>query len=227
MQGLAKRALLAIAIIVDALVPAFGQTLNGRVPPPVVMRGHVITPFGWYVMGSIACAAISPTVPAVVFRRELTLSEAYHTTLGCMLGPVGWLLADAMFPPGVTGPNTQPGTSPLKPRKVLRGRHFNSPPASETRFVNNEVLLEFYSSASAQVRETFARSLQLTQLETQTFTLTGRTIERWRIYDTRPVADTLRLVQRNSPGVSAGQENIVYVGVQTQPANSRRGTPSA
>lgn len=227
MRGLAKRALLAIAIIVGALVPAFGQTLNGRVPPPVVTRGHVITPLGWYVMGLIACAAVSPTITTVIFGRELTLSEANHTTLGCMLAPVGWLLADAMFPPGVTGPNFQPGTSPRKPRKVLRGRHFNSPPAGETRFVNNEVLLEFSSSASAQERETLARSLQFAQLETQTFTLTGRTIERWRIYDTRPVADTLRLVQRNFPGVSAGQENIVYVGVQTQPANSRRGTPSA
>ena len=226
MRGLAKRALLAIAIIVCALVPAFGQTPNGRVPP-VVTRGHVITPLGWYVMGSIACAAISPMIATVVLGRELTLSEAYHTALGCMLGPVGWLLADAMFPPGVTGPNTQPGTSPRKPRKVVRGRHFNIPPASETRFVNNEVLFEFSCSASAQVRETLARSLQLTQLETQTFTLIGRTIERWRIDGTRSVADTLRLVQRNFRGVSARQENIVYVGVQSQPANSRRGTPSA
>jgi hypothetical protein len=226
MRRLAKRALLAIAIIVGALVPAFGQTLNGRITPPVVTRGHVIMPLGWDVIGSIACAAISPTIASVVFGRELTLSEAYHTIFGCMLGPVGWLLADAMFPPGVTGPNTQPGTSPRKPRKAVRGRHFNIPPAGETRFVNNEVLLEFSSSASAQMRETLARSLQLTQLETQTFTLTGRTIECWRIYDTGPVADTLRLVQRNIPGVSAGQENIVYVGVRSQPANSRRGTPS-
>ncbi|MGC2438165.1 MAG: hypothetical protein WA478_15915, partial [Pseudolabrys sp.] len=116
------------------------------------------------MMGSVACAAVSPMIATVVLGRELTLSEAYRTTLGCMLGPVVWLLADAMFPPGVTGPNTQPGMSPRKSRKVERGRHFNIPPAGETRFVSNEVLLEFSSSVSAQVRETLARNLQLTQL---------------------------------------------------------------
>jgi hypothetical protein len=42
-------------------------------------------PFGWYVMGSVACAAVSPMIATVVLGRELTLSEAYHTTLGCML----------------------------------------------------------------------------------------------------------------------------------------------
>ena len=121
------------------------------------------------MMGSVACAAVSPMIATVVLGRELTLSEAYRTTLGCMLGPVGWLLADAMFPPGVTGPNTQPGMSPRKSRKVERGRHFNIPPAGETRFVSNEVLLEFSSSVSAQVRETLARNLQLTQLRNANF----------------------------------------------------------
>ena len=68
-----------------------------------------------------------------------------------------------------------------------------------------------------QVRDALARFLQLTQLETQTFTLTGRTIERWRIDAARSVRDTLRQIARNFPGVSAGQANMVYVGVQTQP----------
>ena len=45
-------------------------------------------------------------IATVILGRELTISEAYHTTLGCMLGPVGWLLADAMFPPTVTVTNT-------------------------------------------------------------------------------------------------------------------------
>jgi subtilisin family serine protease len=33
-------------------------------------------------------------IATVILGRELTISEAYHTTLGCMLGPLGWLLAD-------------------------------------------------------------------------------------------------------------------------------------
>jgi subtilisin family serine protease len=217
MRGFAKCALVAIAIVVGALVPAFGQTPpeGGRVPPTVT-RVNPITPLGWFVMGSIGCAAVSPMIGTVILGRELTLNEAYRSTFGCVLGPLGWLLADALVPPTVTGPNTQNNTPPRKSGRVARGRQFNIPPAGETRFVNNELLLEF-SSTSAQVRDALARSLQLTQLETQTFALTGRTIERWRIDAARSVRDTLRQIARNFPGVSAGQANMIYVGVQTQP----------
>jgi len=83
-------------------------------------------------------------IATVILGRELTLAEAYHTTLGCMLGPVGWLLADAMFPPAVTATSTQQSTPPRRPKKknVERGRNFDVPPSGETRFVDNELLLE-------------------------------------------------------------------------------------
>lgn len=211
-----KCALLAGAIVVGSLMPALGQTPPNGPIPPVVTRTQPIMPFGWYVMGSIGCAAISPMIGTVILGRELTISEVYHTTLGCMLGPVGWLLADALFPPAVMGTDTKVGSQQRKPGRVARGRHFNIPPAGETHFVSNEVLLEF-SSGTMRPREALARTLQLTQLETQTFTLTGRTIERWRIDGTRTVPDTLRLVARNFPNVVAGQANGIYVGAQAQP----------
>ena len=98
MRGLAKAALVAIAIVAGAITSAPAQQTvpNGRVPP---LGTHNITPLGWYVIGSIACAAVSPMIATAILGRELTLAEAYHTTLGFMLGPIGWLLADAMFPP--------------------------------------------------------------------------------------------------------------------------------
>jgi len=209
-----KCAVLAIAIVVGALVPASAQAPNGGTPP-IVSRSQPITPLGWWVMGSIGCAAVSPIIGTVILGRELTIGEVYHTTLGCMLGPVGWVLADALFPPTVTGPNTPARTLQHKSARVGRGRHFSIPPGGETRFVSNEVLLEFSGGASARTREALARSLQLTQLDTQTFTLTGRTIERWRINGTRTVPDTLRLLARNS-NVVAGQANGVYLAMQTQ-----------
>jgi subtilisin family serine protease len=216
MRKLAAAALFVIAIG-GALTPAFGQTNfppREPAPPSISVRGAAITPLGWYVMGSVAVAAVSPMITSAILGRELTLSEAYHVILGSTLGPVGWLLADALAPPGTTG-NQPP---PRKPQRVSRGRHFNIPPAGETRFVVNEVLLEFSAGASAQTREALARTLQMTQLETQTFTLTGRTIERWRIDGTRSVRNTLQLVSRNFPGVSSGQGNMVYLPAQTQPA---------
>jgi hypothetical protein len=212
MGGLARAVLLGVATVLGALTPALSQSTNIPTPPPIVSRGTPIMPFGWYVMGAVA---VSPMIATVVLGRELTLSEAYHTTLGCMLGPVGWLLVDAMFPPTVTGPKT--GTPSGKSGRVVRGRHFNIPAAGETRFVPNEVLLEFAAGASNQYRISVETRLQLTLLEIQTFQLTGRTIGRYRIDGTRSVADTLRQA-RNLPRVSTGQANIVYVGVQSQPA---------
>jgi subtilisin family serine protease len=221
MRGLAKATLIAIAIVAGALTSAPAQQIappNVRVPPVVVT--HNITPLGWLVIGSIGCAAVSPMIATVILGRELTLAEAHHTTLGCILGPVGWLLADAMFPPAVTATSTQQPTPPRKPKKTnaARGRNFDIPLSGETRFVNNELLLEFSSSATPGIRDALARSLQLTQLETQSFSLTGRSISRWRIDGGRSVADTLRLIRRNFPAVTAGQANKLYVGAQTEPA---------
>jgi subtilisin family serine protease len=217
MRKVAKAALLAIAVTTGALAPARGQSVN--TPVTIVTHGTAITPLGWFVMGSIACAAVSPMIGTVILGRELTIGEAYHTTLGCLLGPPGWLLADALFPPTAVGatPPTPP-KQPRSPRRVTQGRHIDVPPAGATTLVLNEVLLEFAPGTSAQTRNALAQTLQMTQLETQTFALTGRTIERWRIDGTRSVRNTLQVVARNFPGVSFGQANRVYLPAQTPPA---------
>jgi len=223
MRELAKAALLAIAIVTGALTPAFSQATNN--PPPIVIRGAAIAPLGWFVIGSIGCAAVSPIIGTVILGRELTMSEAYHTTLGCLLGPVGWLLADAMFPPTVTGPDSRQPTPPHKPRKnAARGGHIEIPPASETRFVPNEILLAFAASATERDRALVISRLQLTLLETLTFNLTSRTIGRYRIDAARSVPDTLRLA-RNLSGISSGQANKVYAAVQNQPEVKQDNVP--
>jgi len=233
MRKIAQAALLAIAIVCGAFTPAFAQTnFPPREPVPVtpVPRGQPITPLGWYAIGSVVCAAVSPMIGTVVLGRELTIGEVYHTTLGCVLGPIGWLIADALFPPGVASPpqsTPPPSPPPQVTQRVNRGRHVSIPPPGETRFVVNEILLEFAAGTPQQVRDTLARDLQLTLLETQTFALTGRTIERWRIDGTRSVRETLRTISRNFPGVSAGQANMIYIGAQTQPAATQDASSGA
>lgn len=227
MRKVAKAALLALAVAMGALTPARGQAVGPNNPPvTIVTRGTTaITPLGWFAMGSIGCAAVSPIIGTVILGRELTIGEAYHTTLGCLLGPPGWLLADALFPPiavGATPPT--PPKQPRSPRRVTQGRHIDVPPAGATGLVVNEVLLEFAPGTSAQTRNALAQALQMTQLETQTFALTGRTIERWRIDGTRSVRNTLQLVARNFPGVSFGQANRVYLPAQA-PAPAKPAAP--
>ena len=80
-------------------------------------------------------------IGTVILGRELTYNEAYRSILGCFLGPVGWLLADALVPPTVTTQiQTQIQTSKPPPRqqRTGRGRNFKIPPQGETRFVGNE-----------------------------------------------------------------------------------------
>jgi hypothetical protein len=227
-RKIAKTALLAIAMATGALAPARGQVAPPSNTPPVtiITRGATITPLAWFAMGSIACAAVSPMIGTVMLGRELTIGEAYHTTLGCLLGPVGWLLADALFPPtAVIATQSGPPKQPRSPRRVTQGRHINIPPAGATSFVLNEVLLEFSAGTSTQTRDALARTLQLTQLETQTFALTGRTITRFRIDGTRSVRNTLQLVARNFPGVSSGQANVIYRPAQTPSAEKPATAP--
>ena len=71
MRGLAKAALVAIAIVAGAITsaPAQQTVLNGRVPPVVT---HNVTPLGWYVIGSIGCAAVSPMIATAILGRELS-----------------------------------------------------------------------------------------------------------------------------------------------------------
>lgn len=216
MRKTARTALLVVALIGCALAPAHGQSTAPNNPPVTIVTRGAITPLGWFVMGSVACAAVSPMIGTVILGRELTIGEAYHTTLGCLLGPPGWLLAEAMFPSTAIGatPPKPPG-QPRSPRRVTQGRHIHIPPAGAVTLVLNEVLLEFAPGTTAQTRDALARTLQMTQLETQTFALTGRTIERWRIDGTRSARDTLQLVARNFPGVSFGQGNMVYRPAQT------------
>ncbi len=231
MRAFAKAAVLAAAMLIGALSPAFSQTTNA--PPPVIGHGGPITPLGGFVIGSIACAAVSPMIATVVLGRELTISEAYHLTLSCMLGPVGWLLAEAMFPPTATvttttTTNNQPPREPRKPKRVTSGRNnnINIPPSGETRFITNEILLRFGPGTSEQSRSLMLNRLNLTPLELQTFALTGQTIGRYRIDGGRSAVQTLNLIARDFPGVAAAQVNFVYVGAQAAQQPARQDPPA-
>jgi len=234
MGKLAGAVLLAIATVAGAFAPAYGQTLpsNPRVPPPpIIDRGTPITPLGWFVIGSVGCAAVSPMIATVILGRELTYNEAYRSILGCFLGPVGWVLADALTPPTITTQiqthgQTQTSKPPPRQQRTGRGRNFRIPPQGETRFVGNEILLEFGPGATARMRAALMTALQLTELETQTFALTGRRLSRMRIDGSLSVPTALSRVARNYPDVSGGWANMIYVGAQSQ-APSVQAPPAA
>ena len=191
---------------------------NSTQEPPAPVR-HGITPLGWYVMGSVACAAVSPIVGTIVLGREMTLNEVYRSTFGCVLGPLGWLLADALVPPGAA-PGPPPGPPPQKPppRRTARGRNISIPPRGATDFVADEVLFET-AGASPRGLALMARRLQLTHVETYHFTLLDRTLQRWRITGNASVPTTLRGLGRYR-FIVAAQANRLYR-LHQQPARLR------
>jgi len=172
-------------------------------------------------MGSVACTAIAPMLGTVVLGREMTLSAVWHSTLGCALGPVGWLLADALVPTTSIAPPTQPQRQP-PPRRTARGRRISIPSRGTTDFVPDVVLLEIAGGATQRQLDLMARRLHLTHIETQRFTLIDRTLQRWRITGNASVATTLQRVTRYRI-VIAAQPNYLY-GLTQQ---STRGTNEA
>ena len=214
MRRFATAAFLAIATIAVCLKPASAQAPAPATAAPAVACAAAITPFGGFVMGSIGVAAAAPIVGTIVLGRELTYSEVYHTTLSAFLGPVGWLIADRLFPPGWT----PQGRAPLHGRQA-GGRNISVPSPGETGFVSDEVLSEISGRATAAQIARMTQSLQLTQLETQRFALTGRTLQRWRIGGGRSVRATLLAMrQRVATVVTRAQPNWLYTGMQNQTA---------
>lgn len=217
MRRIATAAILAIATVFAALTPALGQSTAP--PPPIVQTARpTLTPLGFYAIGSIACVAVAPMMGTAVLGREMTANEVAHSTLGCMLGPPGWLIADHFFPLTVVGPG-QPGTPPRPPTRTARGRNISIPPPGEIRFVRNEVLLQVEKGVSPQTLDRMASQVQITRLETQSFTLTGRTLQRWRIDGSRSVAATLRAL--SGYPIAAAQPNYLY---QMQQSEARAAT---
>jgi len=227
MRRFAGVALLALAIVAGASATAFAQDVRPPVPvggghagaAAVVGGGAAITPLGGYVIGSIAVAAVAPIIGTIVLQRELTYSEVYHTTLSAFLGPVGWWIADRLFPPGKSGPNGR-GPQQHTPQQGNQGggRNITIPAAGVTDYAVDEVLLETAAGTSDQQINAMAAALQLTLLETQSFTLTGRALQRWRIGGGATVRATLLAIRQRYAFVTRAQPDWLYRGVQNQPA---------
>jgi hypothetical protein len=214
-QG-AIAAVLAIFATFASLTAAFGQ---GAGPGPKVGTGIVggskIMPLGIYVVGGVACSAIAPIVGTAILGRELTAAEVGRSTLGCFLGPVGWVLGPVLFPDKVVADRAPP----RRTTRQRQGRNVDLPPPGEARFVPNEVLLQIAGNASPRTLATIARRLQLTRLETQSFALTARTLQRWRIDGNRTVAAILHALARY-PSVLRAQPNYLYALQQAPDAPS-------
>jgi hypothetical protein len=229
MRRVATVAIVLIATVMGAQFPAWGQLPAPAPNIPITGRAP-LTPLAWYGIGSIVCAAVSPMIGTVVLGREMTLSEVDRMALSCFLGPVGWLLGPVLFPDPVITPTPPPENPPPRGPRQARGRHIDIPPRGVTAFVPNEILFEVEDGTPGPYLNVVARRLQLTLLETQSFTLTGRTLQRWRIDGRNSVRTTLRGLLPFGR-ITAAQPNFFYRFGQAQPptaaGSASQGEPSA
>ena len=225
------------AIAITALVLALAGPTSGwsqAGPPPggggnrvtvVTTTGtRLLTPLAFYAAGGIVCSAVSPMIGTVILGREMTGAEVGRSTLNCFLGPVGWVVGPMLFPDVPVVTKAQPPRGPpSRTAQPSRGsRSINIPPPGETRFVPDEVLVEFDSGLSPRTLATITQRLQLTQIESQSFTLTARTLARFRIGGNRTVRQTLQGLARYR-GVGAAQPNWLYAFGQAQAAPADTG----
>ncbi len=153
--------------------------------------------------------------------RDMTGAMLMRLLLaGVLATAAGLHCAHAQSLPPVR-PSPQAGTT----AQSLRGG-FNLPPAGETRFVANEVMLDIPAGVTTQALDAIAARHTMTRLETRSFRLTGRTLHRWRLDGGGTVANMIRGLAGERQ-VAGAQPNYIYVLAQDEltPANGDQYAP--
>jgi Subtilase family len=176
---------------------------DGGSPPPSHRSNK-----GLWIAGGIAAAVVGWVIGTQVFKPE----------------PPPFTLPPVTPPDPISlpspGQNPQPGRGQGKqsnqgnqgnqangPAALRNG--FNLPPLGETRFLQDEVMLDIPSSVPAATLAAIAARHNMTQLETQTIRLTGRTLHRWRMDAGGTVPDMIRGLAREQQ-VAGAQPLYVY-----------------
>jgi len=136
-------------------------------------------------------------------------------------GGRGWRPHPIIVNPGIGGTPVPP-VSDTPPPSRIGGNNGNGgggggggggaggmPPRGERRFVPDEIITAFSSTATPAAIEQLARRHNLTQLESRSFSLGGNTLYRWRIGGRRPVGDLIGALQ-DERLVTSVQPNYLF-----------------
>ena len=121
-------------------------------------------------------------------------------------------------PPDSGSPGSGPG------RSARRGGS-GVPPASERRYVPDEVVVEFSGNPTDQIFAGIGARHRLNRLDTQRIGLTNSTWVRWRIADRRSVPAVIRALEADN-SVRSAQPNYLFALQQENPAEGQNGGPA-
>jgi subtilisin family serine protease len=102
-------------------------------------------------------------------------------------------------------------------RRSSTARRSGVPPASERRYVPDEVVIELDGTPSKDQVEALAHRHSLSRIESRVFPLSSTTMYRWHIPDGRPVSDVVRELEADG-SVRSAQPNYTYSTQATAPA---------
>lgn len=114
---------------------------------------------------------------------------------------------------------------PLPPPRRVAQRPSGVPPAGETRLIPDEVVIELSNAVSDQQITALQNRFQLQRIESYRSTLSGTTMFRWRIPDSRSVPDVVRALEQDSV-VASAQPNYRYTLQQNPAAPAHQGDPA-
>jgi subtilisin family serine protease len=128
------------------------------------------------------------------------------------------------------GRGAAPPPRELRPVTGPEGERFSGvPPLNETRFFNNEVILQIGTNIPPEQIAAVTQRLGLTVIASQTLGSIGRTAFRFQIGGGRSVRDVIRALEANSIVASAQPNYRFTLAQQTAaipPEGNRRGDPS-
>jgi hypothetical protein len=190
---------LAVASVTD------GARAQTNVPPsrdgPPPSNGHNNNKAVWYVVGGVAVAIVGWMIGTRVFNPDPPPKLDQPPVIP-PLDPIS-LPAPGQNPPPTRGQGKQGNQGNQSSQGNQGGtanlrNGFNLPPLGETRFVQNEVMLDIPSSVPTATMDTIAARHRMTRLETRSFRLTGRTLHRWRLDGGGTVVDMIRDLTREN-----------------------------
>ncbi|MEW6454672.1 MAG: S8 family serine peptidase [Pseudomonadota bacterium] len=124
-------------------------------------------------------------------------------------------------------PPSPPPPPPLRPVSGPDGERFSSiPPINETRFLQNEVVLQMGINVPLADVQRIAQSMGLSIISQQSLNALGRNAFRFNISGGRSVRDVIRALEANSI-VAVAQPNYQYKLSQADaPASEHKGDPA-
>jgi subtilisin family serine protease len=159
----------------------------------------------------------APDLPGAVgsdLNRGLSVpSTGLTTPVEGLYGQTGDLLNRRSVIGTVPGRVLPKGPALTAPNRSAVSR---VPPATERRYIANEVLLGLPSNLSNQALDALARRHRLTRLDSQRIGLTGTTLHRWQITNQRTVSEVIRAIEADR-GLGVAQPNYQFTLQQDRP----------